>query len=126
LESHTAAQKQEQEHLETKYLKSRLPHPVPFPVNIIPLIPFLLFPYIYITESDEDNAQQNEPDLHIEDQIQTKRCRHPLGETLVSREEFLICIRATGRYSIPGGSIIVIIARMDALQSSGVYQAIER
>jgi len=32
--------------------------------------------------------------LHIEDQIQTKRCGHLLGKQVVSREEFVTRIRA--------------------------------
>jgi 2-methylisocitrate lyase-like PEP mutase family enzyme len=32
--------------------------------------------------------------LHIEDQVQTKRCGHLLGKQVVSREEFLVRIRA--------------------------------
>lgn len=66
--------------------------------------------------------------LHIEDQIQTKRCGHLLGKILVSREEFLTRIRAAvaGRNNIPGGSDIVIIARTDSLQSLGVDEAIQR
>lgn len=47
--------------------------------------------------------------LHIEDQVQTKRCGHLLGKQLVSTEEFITRIRAAtiGRDSIPGGSDIV-------------------
>jgi 2-methylisocitrate lyase-like PEP mutase family enzyme len=49
--------------------------------------------------------------LHIEDQVQTKRCGHLLGKQIVSREEFLIRIRAAvlARDSIPGGSDFVNI-----------------
>ena len=47
--------------------------------------------------------------LHIEDQVQTKRCGHLLGKQVVSREEFLTRIRAAviARDSIPGGSDFV-------------------
>lgn len=47
--------------------------------------------------------------LHIEDQVQTKRCGHLLGKQVVSREEFLTRIRAavTARDAIPGGSDFV-------------------
>jgi len=49
--------------------------------------------------------------LHIEDQVQTKRCGHLLGKQVVSREEFLIRVRAAvlARDSIPGGSDFVWI-----------------
>ena len=44
--------------------------------------------------------------MHIEDQVQTKRCGHLMGKQVVSREEFLTRIRAAviARDSIPGGS----------------------
>ncbi len=47
--------------------------------------------------------------MHIEDQVQTKRCGHLLGKQVVSREEFLTRIRAAviARDSIPGGSDFV-------------------
>lgn len=47
--------------------------------------------------------------LHIEDQVQTKRCGHLMGKSVVSREEFLTRIRAAviSRDSIPGGSDFV-------------------
>ncbi|KAE9400633.1 oxaloacetate acetylhydrolase [Gymnopus androsaceus JB14] len=66
--------------------------------------------------------------LHIEDQVQTKRCGHLLGKQLVSAEDFVTRIRAAvlGRDSIPGGSDIVIIARTDAAQSLGTEEAINR
>lgn len=49
--------------------------------------------------------------LHIEDQVQTKRCGHLLGKQVVSREEFLIRVRAAvlARDSIPGGSDFVCL-----------------
>jgi 2-methylisocitrate lyase-like PEP mutase family enzyme len=44
--------------------------------------------------------------LHIEDQVQTKRCGHLMGKQVVSREEFVTRIRAAvlARDTIPGGS----------------------
>ncbi|KAK1218592.1 hypothetical protein PQX77_018708 [Marasmius sp. AFHP31] len=59
--------------------------------------------------------------LHLEDQVQTKRCGHLFGKQLVSREEFATRIRAAvlARDGIPGGSDIVIIARTDAAQGEG-------
>ena len=47
--------------------------------------------------------------LHIEDQVQTKRCGHLLGKQVVSREEFVTRIRAAviARDAIPGGSDFV-------------------
>lgn len=47
--------------------------------------------------------------LHIEDQVQTKRCGHLFGKQVVSRQDFLVRIRAAvlARDSIPGGSDFV-------------------
>ncbi|KAJ7188750.1 oxaloacetate acetylhydrolase [Mycena filopes] len=66
--------------------------------------------------------------LHIEDQVQTKRCGHLLGKQVVSREEFVTRIRAAviARDSIPGGSDFVIIGRTDSAQVLGMDEAILR
>lgn len=66
--------------------------------------------------------------LHIEDQVQTKRCGHLMGKQVVSREEFLTRIRAAviARDSIPGGSDFVIIGRTDSAQVLGMDEAVER
>ena len=47
--------------------------------------------------------------MHIEDQVQTKRCGHLMGKQVVSREEFVTRIRAAviARDSVPGGSDFV-------------------
>lgn len=54
-------------------------------------------------------AQAGIAAMHIEDQVQTKRCGHLMGKQVVSREEFLTRIRAAviARDSIPGGSDFV-------------------
>ena len=56
--------------------------------------------------------------LHIEDQVQTKRCGHLLGKQVVSREEFLTRIRAAviARDSIPGGSDFVSLCACPSSQ----------
>ncbi|KAF7362296.1 Oxaloacetate acetylhydrolase [Mycena venus] len=66
--------------------------------------------------------------LHIEDQVQTKRCGHLLGKQVVSREEFVTRIRAAvlARDQIPGGSDFVIIGRTDSAQVLGMDEAIYR
>ena len=85
--------------------------------------------------------------MHIEDQVQTKRCGHLLGKQVVSREEFLTRIRAAviARDSIPGGSdfvsalaanilvegrlierLEVIIGRTDSAQVLGMEEAVIR
>lgn len=47
--------------------------------------------------------------LHIEDQVQTKRCGHLLGKQVVSAEEFILRIRAAvlARDALPGKSHFV-------------------
>ena len=66
--------------------------------------------------------------LHIEDQVQTKRCGHLLGKQVVSREEFVTRIRAAviARDAIPGGSDFVIIGRTDSAQALGMEEAVTR
>ncbi|KAF7313735.1 hypothetical protein HMN09_00530600 [Mycena chlorophos] len=65
--------------------------------------------------------------LHIEDQVQTKRCGHLLGKQVVSRDEYLMRVRAAvqARDSIPGSNF-VIIARTDSAQCLGWEEAIQR
>lgn len=47
--------------------------------------------------------------LHIEDQVQTKRCGHLLGKQIVSTDEFLMRVRAAvqARDALPGDSHFV-------------------
>lgn len=73
-------------------------------------------------------AQAGIAGLHIEDQVQTKRCGHLMGKQVVSRQEFLTRIRAAvqARDAIPGGSDFVIIGRTDAAQVLGMEEAIMR
>ncbi len=66
--------------------------------------------------------------LHIEDQVQTKRCGHLMGKQVVSREEFVTRIRAAvlARDSITGNSDLVIIGRTDSAQVLGFEEALIR
>lgn len=84
--------------------------------------------------------------LHIEDQVQTKRCGHLMGKQVVSREEFLTRIRAAviARDSVPGSDFVrifdltplskqsftdinqVIIGRTDSAQVLGMEEAVTR
>lgn len=52
--------------------------------------------------------------LHIEDQVQEKRCGHLGGKLLVSREVYANRLRAACKARDESGSGIVIIARTDA------------
>ncbi|KAI8891331.1 methylisocitrate lyase [Backusella circina FSU 941] len=71
-------------------------------------------------------AQSGVAGLHIEDQIQAKRCGHLGGKELVSIEEYLSRIQAMVIAREEIKSDIVIIARSDALQQLGIDEAIKR
>ncbi|KAF6806572.1 carboxyphosphonoenolpyruvate [Colletotrichum musicola] len=64
--------------------------------------------------------------LHIEDQIQTKRCGHLGGKAVVDADVFAQRIRAASSARKKLGSDIVIIARTDALQTDGFDEAVRR
>ncbi|KAF2194883.1 Phosphoenolpyruvate/pyruvate domain-containing protein [Zopfia rhizophila CBS 207.26] len=64
--------------------------------------------------------------LHIEDQIQTKRCGHLDGKEIVDLETFRSRITAASQARDRIGSDIIIIARTDALQVSGFDDAARR
>ncbi|KAL2134264.1 hypothetical protein VTI74DRAFT_631 [Chaetomium olivicolor] len=64
--------------------------------------------------------------LHIEDQVQTKRCGHLMGKELVDRATFVARIRAADAARRRLESDIVLIARTDALQSLGFEEAVAR
>jgi len=64
--------------------------------------------------------------LHIEDQVQQKRCGHLLGKQLVDRETYYARLRAAVKTRNETGSDMLIIARTDARQSFGFDEAVER
>jgi 2-methylisocitrate lyase-like PEP mutase family enzyme len=64
--------------------------------------------------------------LHIEDQIQTKRCGHLGGKHVVPVDVFVSRIRAAVAARKQLGSDLVVIARTDALQTDGFDEAITR
>lgn len=64
--------------------------------------------------------------LHLEDQVQNKRCGHLRNKELVSEETYLMRIRAAVNMRAQRPGDIVIIARSDALQSLGFDAAVER
>ncbi|KAL5583884.1 hypothetical protein FOVSG1_015235 [Fusarium oxysporum f. sp. vasinfectum] len=64
--------------------------------------------------------------LHIEDQIQTKRCGHLSGKAVVDIDTFLQRINAAVQCRKRIGSDIVVIARTDALQTHGFDEAVKR
>lgn len=64
--------------------------------------------------------------LHIEDQVQTKRCGHLAGKELVDTAVYLSRIKAAAMSRDREMGDIVIIARTDALQSRGYDEAVSR
>ena len=81
---------------------------------------------VMVARTVEQYARAGVAALHIEDQVQTKRCGHLLGKELVSRDVFLSRIRAAVAARQKIGSDIVVIARTDARQSLGFVEAAER
>ncbi len=62
--------------------------------------------------------------MHIEDQVQAKRCGHRPGKALVSKNEMCDRIKAAVDARTDPG--FVIMARTDALASEGISSALER
>lgn len=62
--------------------------------------------------------------LHIEDQVQTKRCGHRPGKEIVSQSEMIDRVKAA--VDARSDQQFVIMARTDALAVEGIDKAIER
>ena len=62
--------------------------------------------------------------LHIEDQVQSKRCGHRPGKEVVSKEEMVDRVKAA--VDARDDDQFVIMARTDALAVEGIDKAIER
>ncbi len=62
--------------------------------------------------------------LHIEDQVQAKRCGHRPGKEVVSKQEMVDRVKAAVDARTESG--FVIMARTDALAVEGLDKAIER
>ena len=62
--------------------------------------------------------------LHIEDQVQSKRCGHRPGKEIVSKEEMVDRVKAA--VDARTDEQFVIMARTDALAVEGIDNAIER
>ncbi len=62
--------------------------------------------------------------MHIEDQVQAKRCGHRPGKEVVSKEEMVDRVKAA--VDARTDSSFVIMARTDALAVEGIDKAIER
>ena len=101
----------------------------PYPNSPVPLISDADTGYggpIMVARTVQQYAQSGVAGLHIEDQVQTKRCGHLAGKELVDVETFEARIRAAVQARKRIGSDIVIIARTDAIQSYGYNEAISR
>jgi methylisocitrate lyase len=81
---------------------------------------------IMVARTVEQYARSGVAGLHIEDQVQTKRCGHLKGKELVDLDTFGNRIRAAVAARKRIGSDIVIIARTDSLQGLGYDEAIRR
>jgi len=62
--------------------------------------------------------------LHIEDQVQAKRCGHLPGKEIVSKEEMVDRVKAA--VDARTDDAFIVMARTDALASEGIESAIER
>ena len=62
--------------------------------------------------------------MHIEDQVQAKRCGHRPGKEVVSREEMVDRVKAA--VDARTDASFVLMARTDALAVEGIDRAIER
>ncbi|KZV70638.1 Phosphoenolpyruvate/pyruvate domain-containing protein [Peniophora sp. CONT] len=81
---------------------------------------------IMVARTVELYARAGVAGLHIEDQVQTKRCGHLAGKECVSLEVYVTRIAAARAARERIGSPIVLIARTDALQSEGYDGALAR
>src|SRR5258708_7026860 len=68
--------------------------------------------------------KQGAAGLHIEDQVQAKRCGHRPGKEIVSKQEMADRVKAA--VDARTDSSFVIMARTDALAVEGIEGAIER
>lgn len=81
---------------------------------------------IMVARTVQQYARSGVAGLHIEDQVQTKRCGHLSGKEVVDRDVFRSRIRAAVNARKEINSDIVIIARTDAFQTHGYDEAITR
>ncbi|EWZ91731.1 methylisocitrate lyase [Fusarium oxysporum f. sp. lycopersici MN25] len=79
---------------------------------------------IMVARTVEQYSRSGVGVLHIEDQVQTKRCGHLAGKVLVDLKEYLARIRAAVQARRRIGSDIVIIARTDSIQKHGYEEAL--
>ena len=76
-----------------------------------------------ISRTVKEMARAGAAGVHIEDQVQTKRCGHRPGKEIVSQQEMVDRIKAAVDARTDD---LVIMARTDALAVDGMEAAIER
>ena len=87
---------------------------------------------INVANTVKSYARSGVAGLHIEDQVQEKRCGHLSGKLLVSREVYANRLRAACKARDESGTGILIIARTDARAgkdaegNGGFEEAVER
>ncbi|KIW73233.1 hypothetical protein PV04_01367 [Phialophora macrospora] len=81
---------------------------------------------IMVTRTVTQYARAGVAALHIEDQVQEKRCGHLLGKQIVDREIFFSRLRAAVAARNSLDSDMLIIARTDARQTYGLAEAVAR
>jgi methylisocitrate lyase len=77
-----------------------------------------------IARSVKELTRAGAAGMHIEDQVQTKRCGHRPGKAIVPQEEMVDRIKAA--VDARSDPAFVIMARTDALAVEGIEPAIER
>lgn len=77
-----------------------------------------------IARTVKELIRANVAGLHLEDQIQSKRCGHRPGKSLVAREEMVDRIKAA--VDARTDASFVIMARTDAVAVEGLEAALER
>lgn len=77
-----------------------------------------------ISRSVKELTRAGAAGLHIEDQVQAKRCGHRPGKAIVPKEEMVDRIKAA--VDARSDPAFVIMARTDALAVEGIEAAIER
>ncbi|KAL2203470.1 Phosphoenolpyruvate/pyruvate domain-containing protein [Sarocladium strictum] len=81
---------------------------------------------IMVARTVEQYARSGVAALHIEDQVQTKRCGHLAGKIIVDLDVYLTRIRAAVQARRRVNSDIIIIARTDSIQKYGYAEALTR
>lgn len=77
-----------------------------------------------IARTIREMIQANVAAVHIEDQVQNKRCGHRPGKALVNADEMIDRIKAA--VDAKTNSHFVVMARTDALASEGLSASIDR